>query len=361
MNLSELLKKENNNLDVFRLVAACMVIYGHAYAVAPQAGRVDAVARLLGHDYSGSLAVKIFFFLSGLVVTNSLLQKRNVVHFAIARFFRIWPALIFVTVVSALLLGPFVTALSLGDYFSQGATYRYVFDNLLLHTNYSLPGVFLGNPDKGIVNGSLWTLPLEVGAYLALLALFMVGIFRLPMLALAIFVLLLADPLTGNRLLFTWRTPLSEVDLLAPCFALGAILALYKERIEVGLGAVAALTLLWLLFKSSAYSFYFFYAALFTAIVYASGAPVLLKMKPRSDLSYGVYLWGFPVQQPLQLVLPQQGTHFNQAASLVVTLVLGFASWHLVEKRSIALGQKVIGRLARMPAPWTPAPPGRRQ
>ena len=137
MNLSELLKKENNNLDVFRLVAACMVIYGHAYAVAPQAGRVDAVARLLGHDYSGSLAVKIFFFLSGLVVTNSLLQKRNVVHFAIARFFRIWPALIFVTVVSALLLGPFVTALSLARYFSQGQ----LSDYRLLDTNYSLPGL----------------------------------------------------------------------------------------------------------------------------------------------------------------------------------------------------------------------------
>lgn len=87
MKLSELLKKENNNLDVFRLVAACMVIYGHAYAVVPQAGYVDVVARLLGHDYSGSLAVKIFFFLSGLVVTNSLLHKRDVLHFAIARFF----------------------------------------------------------------------------------------------------------------------------------------------------------------------------------------------------------------------------------------------------------------------------------
>ena len=62
MKLSELLKKENNNLDVFRLVAACMVIYGHAYAVVPQAGHVDVVARLLGHDYSGSLAVKIFSF-----------------------------------------------------------------------------------------------------------------------------------------------------------------------------------------------------------------------------------------------------------------------------------------------------------
>ena len=171
-------------------------------------------------------------------------------------------------------------------------------------------------------------------------------VYASPVLALAIFLLLLADPLTGNRLLFTWRTPLSEVDLLAPCFALGALLALYKERIEVGLASVSGLVLLYLLFRSSAYSFYFFYAALFTTILYLSGLAAVRRFKPRSDLSYGVYLWGFPVQQTLQWMLPQQGTHFNQVVSLGVTLVLGFASWHLVEKRGIAMGQSVIGRLS---------------
>lgn len=103
--------------------------------------------------------------------------------------------------------------------------------------------------------------------------------------------------------------------------------------------------LLYLLFRSSAYSFYFFYAALFTTILYLAGLAAVRRFKPRSDLSYGVYLWGFPVQQTLQWMLPQQGTHFNQVASLGVTLVLGFASWHLVEKRGIAMGQSVIGRL----------------
>ena len=62
MKLSELLKKENNNLDAFGLQAACIMINVHAYAAAPQTGRVDVVARLLEHDYSGSLAVKNFSF-----------------------------------------------------------------------------------------------------------------------------------------------------------------------------------------------------------------------------------------------------------------------------------------------------------
>ena len=58
MKLSELLTKESNNLDIFRLLAACMVIYGRAYAIAPQAWRFNGVARLFGRGrkYSGSLA-----------------------------------------------------------------------------------------------------------------------------------------------------------------------------------------------------------------------------------------------------------------------------------------------------------------
>ena len=344
MKLAELLKKENNNLDIFRLLAACMVVYGHSYAIAPQLGETDFIARLLKFDYSGSLAVKIFFFLSGLVVTNSLLQKRNVMQFVIARFFRIWPGLIAVIVVTSLMVVPLVTELSIKDYFARRETYGYIFDNALLHTVYVLPGAFLHSP-HGAVNGSLWSLPLEVGIYLALLALFMAGVFRSPVLALGLFLLLLVDPLTGNKLLFTWKTPNMNTDLLAPCFALGSVLALFKERLEVGLSTVSGLILLSLLFLSSSYSFYFVYAALFSTILYLAGHPLFLNLKMRSDLSYGVYLWGFPVQQILQYAIPEQGTQFNQVVSLLITLVLGFASWHLVEKRGIALGQNLIKRL----------------
>jgi surface polysaccharide O-acyltransferase-like enzyme len=77
MLLNKVLQKENNNLDVFRVIAAVMVIYGHANAFLPGEGRGDIVARFLPFDYSGSLAVKLFFFLSGLVVTNSLIEKKG--------------------------------------------------------------------------------------------------------------------------------------------------------------------------------------------------------------------------------------------------------------------------------------------
>ena len=75
MRLAEILPRGANNLDLFRIIAAAMVIFGHAYALVPVSGQSDPLAQWLGFDSSGSLAVKVFFLLSGLVVTNSLLDK----------------------------------------------------------------------------------------------------------------------------------------------------------------------------------------------------------------------------------------------------------------------------------------------
>ena len=92
--LIDILKRDANNFDIFRLIAACMVIIGHAYAIAPQPPLQDGILSVLGFDYSGSLAVKFFFFLSGLLVTNSIIAKPDPFHFFIKRAFRIYPGLL---------------------------------------------------------------------------------------------------------------------------------------------------------------------------------------------------------------------------------------------------------------------------
>lgn len=199
MKLSAILNKDSNNIDIFRVIAACMVIYGHAYALAPELGKSDFIGRYLGFDYSGSLAVKIFFFLSGLVVTNSLLSKRDPTSFIISRFFRIWPAFTFVIIVSAFLIGPTMTTYTLNEYFNNILTYDYIFKNLFMHINFELPGVFTNNIYGNAINGSIWTLPYEIAAYIVLLSLFMIGIFTNKKFATFIFILILLDPLLGNN------------------------------------------------------------------------------------------------------------------------------------------------------------------
>lgn len=352
MLLQDILKKENNNLDIFRAIAAFMVIYGHAYAILPPNGHSDIVARMLGFDYSGSLAVKIFFFLSGLVVTNSLLNKKNVVQFLIARVFRIWPALLLVLTISTLVLGPLFTTKPLNEYFSNPSIYLYIYKNLLMHIQFNLPGVFESLPQKA-VNGPLWTIPYEVFAYLVLATLFMVRLLDSRLITTFIFLLILVDPMVGNKLIFTWLPQNHEVSLLAPCFAIGSLLALWKEKVKIDASICIGAWILFFLFRTSAYNFYFFYLPLFLSILYISSQKFMIGLKPNFDISYGVYLWGWPVQQVMAYYFLNYSIRFNQVSSIFITAIIGFLSWHFVEKRCIGMGSMLGKRFCtnRLVAP----------
>lgn len=347
MKLQDLLKKENNNLDIFRIIAACMVIWGHAYAITPETGVIDFIGRTLGFDYSGSLAVKLFFFLSGLVVTNSLLAKGSALQFAIARFFRIWPALFATLLLTAFIVGPIFSDYGLNEYFRSSIPYRYVWENLLLHTSYKLPGVYTGNTYRDVINGSLWTIPYEVAAYLILLTLFLLRTFQSKILPSLVFALILLDPLLGNRFLFTWLPQNHEIDLLAPCFAFGSLLAIYKDKIGIDTRMLAGALLLAFLFKNHTFNFYFFYLALFIFVLYISHLKWIVHIKFTTDISYGIYLWGFPVQQTLSHLLPSQSVMFNQLSAIGISILIGFLSWHLIEKKCIALGAHTCRYISR--------------
>lgn len=354
MKLSTLLSRDNNNLDIFRVIAACMVIYGHAYALVPHSiEESDFIARHLGYDYSGSLAVKIFFFLSGLVVTNSLLSKRSPIDFIIARVFRIWPALIFTVVVSATIIGPIVTTLPIDQYFQDPATLSYVTKNITMSTTFSLPGVFESNHFKSAVNGSLWTIPYEIAAYMALLALFMLGVAKNKWIAISIFLIIAATPFLPAHLQLSFFPTSKEAVMLAPCFAAGAILALLKDHIHITIHVASGMWILYFLTNKSSIASHLFYSALFISILYLSSLAFTIKLKMKSDISYGVYLWGFPVQQILAAYLSEQGIIFNQISAIIICCILGYASWILIEKNCSKYGSTLAKKLHRLSPPRT--------
>ena len=166
--LAMVLRRGVNNLDLVRLLAATAVIYGHSFALYPHAGAEDVFYKFTGL-YAAEWGVKTFFFLSGLLVVNSVLSDSNPLNYAIRRISRIWPALIFITCVTVFLIGPMVTTLSLSEYFS-GSEVRVFLRRMILfdiwgHNNMSLPGLFATNPYPDVVNAPLWTLSVEAFAY----------------------------------------------------------------------------------------------------------------------------------------------------------------------------------------------------
>lgn len=347
-SLASILQRDRNNYDLVRVLAAFLVIYGHANAmIPPEEHKVDLIIKIIGFDYSGALAVKVFFFLSGLVVVNSLLEKKNVLQFIVARIFRIWPALIVVLLCSSFLIGWFFTPLDSKDYFSIRGVYDYVFNNTIMRVVFEIPSVFQDGLELNnrAMNGSLWSLPYEVGSYIIVLSLFMLGVHRHRWLALSITVLLFLDVFLSERVLFSWRPVNPTVDDLAPFFALGGVLALFKDKVVIDLKLVAATFLIVFIFRDAFWARYAFYAAFFFLILYLFSRRFLVRLRLNFDISYGVYIWGWPVQQVIAHSFPNLSFWEHVWLAILIAGVLGTISWFLVEKPSISLGRRVYDGL----------------
>ncbi|HOY21996.1 MAG TPA: acyltransferase, partial [Cellvibrio sp.] len=299
MLLNQVLNPKNNNLDLFRLVAALLVIYGHASGLVPNSVNNDLVWDLLRFEYSGSLAVKFFFMLSGLLVTASLISKPQVGEFIVKRAARILPGLFVCMCISVFVVGPSFTTLSIYEYFSHAQTWNYLINNTFLYQlEWRLPGVF--DESKHGLNGSLWTLPLEVVCYLFLAAIYGLGIWRVQWLANSVLLTVIFLSFFMPQLMTPLFAGNPESHLLPGCFALGALFATNQRLIIINGRGAFALVLLTALLWTSGLKIVFFYVSFFYCCLYLSSRPAVVeKLKITADPSYGVYIYGFVIQQCL--------------------------------------------------------------
>lgn len=331
-----------NNFNVIRLVAAWLVLFSHSYHLVGQGAREPLMVLSGGRMTLGTVAVGMFFVISGYLITASAYARPGLLPFLAARARRIFPALALVVLLSALVLGPAMTTLTGAGYFSTPAVLTYVVRNISLwRLQYELPGVFAANPYGAAVNGSLWTLPIEFALYLAagcgVAILRLAG--RLHGLALPLAALALgcvggwALVLHGSR---------SGAALLVPYFMLGAAYRLLRFRLPLR-GWVAALLLL-LCGVAAWRDAVWFPLAACLAISYGT---LWLAMHPRwivpldtgrlGDLSYGIYLFAFPWQQTLLAWQPQRDPLALCALATLATLPCAWLSWHLVEQHFVAM------------------------
>lgn len=343
MILSQLLQPQNNNLDIFRVIAALLVIYGHASTFLPGEAGSDFVFDWLGFDYSGSLAVKFFFMLSGLLVTHSLLVRPQIFPFLLRRAVRIFPGLFVCIFLSVFVLGLIVTSLSVEEYLLHPQTWRYWLHNSsLIGLQWELPGVFT-NAQTSTVNGSLWTLPLEVMCYASLIFFYLL-VLRwhhnfAGLMLLAIIILIFYCVSLWPSELIKFKEPL----LLGGCFCIGALAALLRYRLVLGIkGIVLCLGAVFLMWQTPLQQLAF-YCVFFYVCLYLSGTALFTKtLRFPGDPSYGIYIYGFIIQQCLVMVYPAQGILFNQIAAAIIAIIVGYFSWYLIEKPAIRMMKKRI-------------------
>jgi|GEM_PF-54539 len=338
-----------NNFDGLRLTFATMVLVFHVALLsdAPQ-------LKILTYLVSSTFAVQAFFVVSGFLVTMSFDNTKHIADYMKKRILRIAPAYVVVVLACAFALFA-MSSLSVTEYFGRPEWRSYVFYNLIL-SNFKhpdLPGVFSSNFESA-VNGSLWTIKLEVMFY-CLVPFIVWAVRRLgyrPVLG-AIFILSISW-----QLYFLYFSKMADADLAVRlarqlpgqlAFFGGGAFAYYRMR-EGKLPPppwIAAIAVAGYAFAPGI--FHTLVAPLcVTLVVYwaAMGVPQLWSAHRTGDFSYGLYLYHFPIAQTLiALGVFTAAPVAGLLAVFALALLASVLSWHLIEKRALKL------------AHWRSAPP----
>jgi peptidoglycan/LPS O-acetylase OafA/YrhL len=327
--------KAGNNFNLIRLVLALSVCFYHFHALT---GLTQF--SMFSEWFNAEEAVNAFFILSGYLIYNSFERRPSLRDYGIRRLLRIYPAYMGVILFAAFGLC-FFSQYSPKEYFLNAQWWRYMGFNLVF-LNFmqpNLPGVFEDHI-LSAVNGSLWSLKIEVGFYLILPFLFFwlqKGSFwvRFGMVLLASVVyrfgLQYGSEATGQAsLLFLSR----QVPGQFFYFLLGISITKFQSLppYRVVLRVVGIVSLILLIFFSVSI---WIKPLLVTAALFflATGIPVLSGPWQRNDISYGVYIYHFPlIQIGIDLGWFQFSPWMSFGLILVLCVLCGILSWRYIEK-----------------------------
>ncbi len=287
----------------------------------------------------GGVAVMAFFTISGYLVTLSWLRDPRLLAFAGKRLLRLWPGMLVAIAAGMLVFGPVFTTLPVRDFWAHPATWEHARNALLVKAYTDLPGVFARNPLAGLMNGPLWTIPMEVLCYAVLMLAASLGLLRWRWLASTVLVAYMAYFL-GQR----------NTDLGGPMqhwfeypayFAYGSLIAVHRP-------AFVHYGKRWLLLLAPMAAVLFWGFRLEHAAGLLWLAPLIIwlglqrsvvwaRLQRLGDPSYGIYLLGCPLQQAVYALWPGLPFLASLLLALVLSMAAGYASWHMVEAPALRL------------------------
>ncbi|MFZ9595356.1 MAG: acyltransferase family protein [Bdellovibrionia bacterium] len=334
-------KQKAPGFDAVRLFLASFILLFHSFAVCYEDNHhkfQKALQLPFVHPFL-KMILPMFFFLSGFLVCGSAYRLRSTPIFLLHRILRILPALLVEVFLSAIFLGPLLSQFTLKEYFNDPLFSQY-FYNLIGSVQFFLPGVFMNHPNS-IVNVNLWTLRAEFYSYAFLSALLVTGLlfdrrqFLITfLLGNLIFLGLLVTVLTwGDAGVVFVRPP-----LLVYAFFLGVFSFIFSDQIQIKKN-LFFLSILGLFFFNWKYTTLLgLLSACYLCLSFGFMDLRKFPLIDRGDYSYGIYLYGYPIQQTLWEVFPfaRIGVILFFLA-LPLTLIFSILSWTWIEKPFLKL------------------------
>jgi peptidoglycan/LPS O-acetylase OafA/YrhL len=346
-NWDERLNGENG-FCIARFVFAALVVLQHSYFLPFNSIQAEPLFILSeGRTDFGSLAVNGFFAISGFLITRSCLLTNNGPRYFKKRIGRIVPAFLLASLLNVLVFGP-LGADDVGAFFRDLDIRATAMRMLSLHQS-GMSGTLLHNPMKSVIDGTLWTIKYEFDCYVLVALLWGLGLLR-PWPVAAIFIgfmvtfvlrnagVVMLPGVDDDSLLSILISSPNNWPRLFTYFFAGATFYLWRDIIPKStvLFAVSALILALGIGCGGAR------IAMLTAGVYClffitlSAGRSLRLFGSKVDLSYGMFLFGFPIQQ-LIIANTQQpmAPELLLLLSLPLTCGIAYLSWTLIESPSL--------------------------
>ncbi len=361
LTLAEAFDPRANSIGFLRWLMAFLVIFSHAGPLAGFYGGKDLGTTISTEQSLGGVAVAGFFFFSGYLITQSRRGSSTIFRYFWRRALRIFPAFWLALLGTAFILAPIAWIKETGSIAGYwGADVEspltYFFHNMWLDLSQrniagmggSLPLADHGGRDW---NGSAWTLIYEFKAYIFVGVLGLFGILGHRFLATSAAVtIIIVNAFTwagiGNLVAINpaLGNPFNAM-FFAP-FAFGMLFALWGDKIPIDDRLAAfALVLALVTYDVGGWNIYGQYGFCYVLMWFAIRATRLNNWERFGDMSYGVYIFAWPLMTfGAFFGLQDHGWLVYHVVIVVAVHIAAFISWHLIELPAMSLKS------------WTPRP-----